>query len=76
MMMIIIIIMIIFIPSCLQGLEMLCEMGLSCHPTTVSSKLKELGKDHDIQLLEWKERYEFHDEVQRCNDMLKLERLL
>ena len=65
--------MIIFITSCLQGLEMLCKMGLSCHPTTVSSKLKELGKDHDRQLLEWKERDEFHDEVQRCNDMLTKE---
>lgn len=73
MMMIIMMIMIIFIPSCLQGLEMLCKMGLSCHPTTVSSKLKELGKDHDRQLLEWKERDEFHDEVQRCNDMLTKE---
>ena len=65
--------MMMIIPSCLQGLDMLCKMGLSCHPTTVSSKLKELGKDHDRQLLSWKESEEFHDEVKRCNDMLTKE---
>lgn len=58
-MMITMMIMIIIIAFCLQGLEMLCKVELSCHPTTVSSKLKELGKDHDRQLLVWKERENF-----------------
>lgn len=36
---------------------MLSKMGLSCHPATVALKLKELGKDHDKQLLAWKKMW-------------------
>ena len=50
---------------------MLCKMGLSCHPTTVASKLKEMGKDHDKQLLAWKKKVEFTDEVNRGSEILK-----
>lgn len=52
---------------------MLCKMGLSCHPTTVASKLKELGKDHDKLLLSWKQKVEFTDEVKRGSEILKSE---
>ena len=52
---------------------MLCKMGLSCHPTTIATKLKELGKDHDIELLAWKGSLEFDDEVKRCKEMLTTE---
>ena len=46
-------------------------MGLSCHPKTVASKLKELGNDHDQELLEWKETLRCNDEIKRGAEMLK-----
>ena len=50
---------------------MVCKMGLSCHPKTVSSKLKELGKDHDQELLKWKATLQCNDEIKRGAGMLK-----
>lgn len=52
---------------------MLCKMGLSCHPSTVASKLKELGKDHDQELLKWKQSLERVDEIKRGTEILKAE---
>ena len=52
---------------------MLCKMGLSCHPTTVATKLKELRKDHDKELLAWKGSLEFNDEIKKCKKMLTTE---
>lgn len=52
---------------------MLCEMGLSCHPSIVVSKLKEPGKDHDQELLKWKQQLEWDDEIKKGREMLKAE---
>ena len=54
----------------MQELEMPCKKGLSCHPTIIASKLKELGKDHDKELLSWKQKVEFTDEVKRGLEIL------
>ena len=52
---------------------MLCKMGVSCHPLTVASKLRELGKDHDQELLKWKKTLEWDDEIKKGTEMLKAE---
>ena len=52
---------------------MLCKMGLSCHLSTVASKLKELGKDHDQELLKWKQSLEQGYEIKRGTELLKSE---
>lgn len=57
--------------SCIQGLEMLCKMGLSCHPKTVASKSKELGKAHDQELLNCRKTLQCNDEIKRGAEMLK-----
>ena len=40
-------------------------MGLSCHPSSVASKLRELGKDHDKDLSTWKKISEQDHEIKR-----------
>ncbi|KAJ7336002.1 hypothetical protein OS493_013372 [Desmophyllum pertusum] len=40
---------------------------------TVASKLKELGKDHDQELLKWKQSLERDDEIKRGTEILKAE---
>ena len=51
----------------------LVQMDLSCHPSTVACKLKELGKDHDHELLKWKQSLERDDEMKRRKEILKAE---
>ena len=51
----------------------MCKMGLSCHPSSVASKLRELGKDHDKDLLTWKKISEQDHEIKRGTKMLKRE---
>ena len=48
-------------------------MGLSCYPSTVASKLKELGKDHDQELLKWIQQLEWDDEIKKGTEILKPE---
>lgn len=50
---------------------MLCKVGLSCHPATVATKAKQVGKDHEKELLEWKKSLEYDYEVKRGTAMLK-----
>ncbi|KAK2551936.1 hypothetical protein P5673_026930 [Acropora cervicornis] len=50
---------------------MALEMLLSCHPSTVVSELKELGKDHDQELLNSKQQLEWDNEIKKGTDMLK-----
>lgn len=50
---------------------MLCKMGLYCHPKTVASKSKKLGKAHDQELLNWKKTLQRNDEIKRGAEMLK-----
>ena len=52
---------------------MLCKVGLSCHPSTVASKLKDLGKDHDQELLKWKQKIEWDNEIKKGTEILKAE---
>ena len=56
-----------------QGLELLSKHGITPHPDTIASKSKELGKNHDSQVLEWTKLISQAAEVRLCAENLKEE---
>lgn len=47
----------------LQGLDILFKIGLTCNPRTLALKMKDLGKNHDMELIQWKSRLELKNEL-------------
>lgn len=56
-----------------KGLELLSKHGITPHPDTIASQSKELGKNHDSQLLEWTKLISQAAEVRLCAEKLKEE---
>lgn len=59
----------------LQGLDILFTIGLTCNPRTLALKMKDLGKNHDMELIQWKSRLELGNEVKRAHYMVREELL-
>lgn len=57
----------------LQGLDILFKIGLTCNPRTLALKMKDLGKNHDMELIQWKSRLELKNEVKRAHDIVREE---
>lgn len=45
--------------------------GITVHPTQLTAKLKEIGKDHDKTLLQWKSSIEQHQDTVLCLEIVK-----
>lgn len=52
---------------------MLSKHGITPHPDTIAAKNKELGKNHDVQLLEWVKEVSCSADVRSCAQKLKEE---
>ena len=60
-----------FIKCIFQGLELMKAHGITVHPTKLTAKAKEMGKDHDKTLLQWKSTIEQHKETVQCLEFVK-----
>ena len=60
-----------FIKCIFQGLELMKAHGITVHPTQLTTKSKEMGKDHDKTPLQWKSTIEQHKETVQCLKFVK-----
>ena len=45
--------------------------GITVHPTQLTAKAKEMGRDHDKTLLQWKNTIEQHKDTVQCLEIVK-----
>lgn len=53
-----------------QALIRLNKMGVTCSPSATRSKLEEMGKDHDKQVLDWKSQIEKSHQYLKVIDVM------
>ncbi len=64
-----------YVYICFKGMDTLYYHGMSSHPSTIVKKAQQMGINHDIEVLRWKQSsQEYHNRLSCFKNLKRLPR--